>query len=316
VLSPAAYFVDLLKFLDPDDQVWKRTLDDWRNNHNEDYETDWNYDHKEETYKDERKKPYYALIERRPDLPYLPLTCENTHTALPYIDVVNEILEYYVANNNNLNRYRGHDTGEATTPELLAEPQNILSKAYDELKKAHYPLALPFDLRLETVRRFFDHFETPLWQVMEVFRRTNELFDPPLPPKPVIENPTNITNATVEVPDSDAVLFKIGDVVTYFDVDANAPHTETKTISSMGAAGSGDVGKTLITLSGVWATPPVADDLLVKADRCYNRANIFAEYLGISPAEYGIFTNTDPLAKWWDLFGYTGESAALNVTRN
>ncbi|MCK4539009.1 MAG: hypothetical protein KAV42_09470, partial [Candidatus Krumholzibacteria bacterium] len=306
VLSPAAYFVDLLKFLDPDDQVWKKTLDDWKNEHNgECYEEDWDYDHEGEAYEDERKKPYYVLIERRPDLPYLPLTCENTHTALPYIDVVNEILEYYVANNNNLNRYRGHDTGEATTPELLAEPQNILSEAYDELKKAHYPLALPFDLWLETVRRFFDHFETPLWQVMEVFRRTNELFDLPLSPKTAIENPTNITNATVKVPDSDAVLFKIGDVVTYFDVDANAPHTETKTISSMGAAGSGDVGKTLITLSGVWTTPPVADDLLVKADRCYNRANIFAEYLGISPAEHGIFTNTDPLAKWWDLFGYT-----------
>ncbi len=32
-----------------------------------------------------------------PDIPHLPLTCENTNTVLPYIDVVNEILEYYVA---------------------------------------------------------------------------------------------------------------------------------------------------------------------------------------------------------------------------
>ena len=43
-------------------------------------------------------KPYDVLIERRPDLPHIALTCENTHTALPYIDIVNEILEYYVAN--------------------------------------------------------------------------------------------------------------------------------------------------------------------------------------------------------------------------
>ena len=51
---------------------------------------------------DQRKKPYYALIERRPDLPHIPLTCENTSTALPYIDITNEILEYYVANNATL----------------------------------------------------------------------------------------------------------------------------------------------------------------------------------------------------------------------
>jgi hypothetical protein len=310
VLSPAAYFVDLLQFLDPDDLVWKRTLNDWKNEHNgERYKKDWNYDHIGEAYEDERKKPYYALIERRPDLPHLPLTCENTHTALPYIDVANEILEYYVAY-NNLNNYQGHDTGDATTPELLAEPQNILSEAYNELKKAYYPLALPFDLWLETVRRFFDHFETPLWQVMEVFRLTDELFDLPLPPKPAIENPTNITNATVEVPDADAVMFKVGDVVTYYDVDADALHTETKTISSVGTAGSGGAGKTLITLSGVWTTPPVADDLLVKTDRNYNRANIFAEYLGISPAEYDVFTNSSLHSTWYELYGYTTKDKA------
>jgi hypothetical protein len=313
VLSPAAYFVDLLQFLDLDDQVWKRTLDGWKNKHNgERYKKDWNYDHNGEAYEDERKKHYYALIERRPDLPQLPLTCENTHTALPYIDVANEILEYYVAY-NNLNNYQGHDTGNATTPELLAEPQNILSEAYNELKKAYYPLALPFDLWLETVRRFFDHFETPLWQVMEVFHLTDELFDLPLPPKLAIENPTNITNATVEVPDADAVMFKVGDVVTYYDVDADALHTETKPISSVGAIGSGGAGKTLITLSGLWTTPPVADDLLVKTDRNYNRANIFAEYLGISPAEYDVFTNSSLHSTWYELYGYTTKDKACTV---
>ena len=65
---------------------------------------------------------------------------------MPYIDLVNEILEYYVAadssNNNGLENYRS-DTGDSTTPELLAEPQNVIAKAYDDLKdsnKALYPL--------------------------------------------------------------------------------------------------------------------------------------------------------------------------------
>ena len=57
------------------------------------------------------KEPYAALIERRPDLPYITLTCENTHTALPYIDVVNEILEYYVAH-DGLDAEAARDTGE------------------------------------------------------------------------------------------------------------------------------------------------------------------------------------------------------------
>lgn len=310
VLSPAAYLVDLLKLLDPDDQVWKNFLDDWKKKHRNDrYTKDWNYDHTGENYEDERKKPYYALIERRPDMAHLPLTCENTNTALPYIDIVNEILEYYVAY-NTIKDYRGYDTSDATTPELLVQPQNILPKAYDEFKKACYPLALPFDLWLETVRRFFDHFETPLWRVLETFRLTDELFT--LPPKPAIENPTNTTNATVQVADADAAKFKAGDVVTYYDVSANTLHSETKAIASVGAAGSGGTGKTLITFSGVWTVPPAVNDHLVRTDRNYHRASIFTEYLDISPAEYDIFTSSGMHSNWFNLYGYTTEDEAIN----
>ena len=34
-----------------------------------------------------------VLLERRPDLGDIELSCENTTTPLPYIDLVNEILE-------------------------------------------------------------------------------------------------------------------------------------------------------------------------------------------------------------------------------
>jgi Neuraminidase-like domain/Salmonella virulence plasmid 28.1kDa A protein len=305
VLSPAAYFVDLLKFIEPGDKEWESFLANWDEKHNhEPYMNDWNRDEKE-------KKPYHALIERRPDLPHLPLTCENTNTALPYIDLVNEIFEYYVAY-GNLDNYNADTPGDITTPELLAEPQNILPIAYDELKKARYPLTLPFDLWLETVRMFFNHFGMPLWKVLNVFRLREELFS--LPPKPVIENPTNITNATLTVPDADAAIFKVGNSVTYHDVSANALHTETKIISSIAPittdAGN-PTGKTLITLSGTWITPPAANgDLLVLADRTYNFANIFYEYLGITPAEHALFSDPNPLAKWWKLYGYGTEEEA------
>ena len=70
------------------------------------------------------------------------------------------------------------DTGEATTAELLAEPQNVMREAYDKLRETHYPLNLPFDLWIETVRQFCDYFETPLAHLLEVFRSSDNLFGP------------------------------------------------------------------------------------------------------------------------------------------
>jgi Neuraminidase-like domain/Salmonella virulence plasmid 28.1kDa A protein/Putative peptidoglycan binding domain len=168
VLSPAAYLVDLLQFVDTEPAVWDNFLERWAASHNN------------EAYTARYKKPYEALIERRPDLPHIQLTCENTTTALPYIDIVNEILEYYVAH-DTLAEDAAHDTGEATTAELLAEPQNVIREAYDKLREARYPLALPFDLWLETVRQFCAYFETPLARILEVFRPGDDLLAPTQP---------------------------------------------------------------------------------------------------------------------------------------
>ena len=67
VYSPAAYFVDILNFLSQ------------RN-------TQGNNLHA-------GKKVSQVLLERRPDLGEIELSCENTNTPIPYIDLVNEILE-------------------------------------------------------------------------------------------------------------------------------------------------------------------------------------------------------------------------------
>ena len=89
-------------------------------------------------------------------------------------------MEFFVANKSLLPD--AYETEASATTELLAEPQNVLPLAYDELKKAQYPIGLPFDLWLETSRQFFNYFETPLWQALEVFRTTEELFTPPVLP--------------------------------------------------------------------------------------------------------------------------------------
>jgi hypothetical protein len=83
----------------------------------------------------------------------------------------------------------------------------------------------------------------------------------------VIANPTNTTNATVDIPDADAIKFAVGDSCTYYDVSAAGLYTgAAKVISAIGVAGSGGTGETLITFTGVWTTAPVATDLLVVSD--------------------------------------------------
>jgi len=152
VLSPAAYFVDALELL---------------NN---------------STPNAKGYTPLDVLIGRdatvpgrRPDLAALPLSCENTNTAMPYIDLVNEILEYYIAN-SHLDAGAAYDTGSATTADLTAEPQHILPSVYSKfLKQALYPLNLPFDLWIETVRGFLSYFKQPLAQVLQVLRSADTL---------------------------------------------------------------------------------------------------------------------------------------------
>ncbi len=119
--------------------------------------------------------PYEELIARRPDLPQLPLTCENTNTLIPYIDVVNEILEYFVAH-KKLDANAAHDVGDHQSDELLAEPQHVVDAAYSRLRSARYPTALPFDLWLETVREFTSYFQNPLADVLDAFRPNDDLF--------------------------------------------------------------------------------------------------------------------------------------------
>jgi hypothetical protein len=187
VLGPAAYLVDILQFLDPHPSDWSSFLAEWKSKHgNAPYpwqsETEWKSQaaqkgkgKKKDGDSKGEKTPYEVFIERRPDIPHLPLTCENTNVVLPYIDIVNEVLEYYVAH-DALSADSGYDTGNAKSEELLAEPHNVLPAAYDKLQKAKYPRPLPFDLWLETVRRFVEHFHVELAEILEIFCPSGELF--------------------------------------------------------------------------------------------------------------------------------------------
>ncbi len=87
ILSPAAYLVDLLDYLDNPPGT--------------------------------AGNPLSVLLGRRPDLQHLPLTCDNTNIALPYIDIVNETLEYFVCNNLTLVALSPGTVGNPYSPAVL-----------------------------------------------------------------------------------------------------------------------------------------------------------------------------------------------------
>ncbi|HMK25358.1 MAG TPA: neuraminidase-like domain-containing protein [Chitinophagaceae bacterium] len=146
VLSPAAYLVELLQFIDLSE-----------------------IPHAESNPIDVLLGDGGEFPGRRPDIQHIQLTCENTNMALPYIDLVNEILEYYILNGNLIN-LKGHDiTEEITQSELLAEPQFVNEAAYDLLKTKVYPYNLPFHQPLETLRQLFQMWGVSLADALNVF---------------------------------------------------------------------------------------------------------------------------------------------------
>lgn len=132
VLGPAAYFVELLHFIDSS------------------------------VVPPGKRNPLDVLQDRRPDLEHLRLSCENTNVAVPYVDLVNEALEHYVVN-GSLAAYTGHDTAEgASSADLLADPAFVEAGAYDQTKAEVYPHPLPFDMPLAALRLLMRAWDTTL----------------------------------------------------------------------------------------------------------------------------------------------------------
>ena len=117
VLGPAAYFVDLMRFVE------KHVL-------NETFQGLGEHD--------------LHLRQRRPDLGTLPLTCHNTNTLIPYLDIINSVLEQYI--------------------------QTESASAYELLSKSTSSFSQPFHLPLEELRVYLQHFGLDLSAIAEALR--------------------------------------------------------------------------------------------------------------------------------------------------
>src|SRR6185503_1368967 len=138
VYGPAAYLVDLLQFIG----------------------------------EEAASKPLDVLLARRPDLAHIKLSCENTNTPLPYVDLVNEILEFYVDHKGikpGDGKLLARDTN-LSADELSANPQYTSDGAYAKLSEAVHSFHLPFNLPVETARIYLEQLGSSRYEVMRVIQ--------------------------------------------------------------------------------------------------------------------------------------------------
>jgi hypothetical protein len=131
VLSPAAFLVDLFEYLKEGSHTDNSTALD-------------------------------KLKIRRPDLTGILLGCENTNTVLPYIDLVNELLEELVAPTGASHQ----TTWDAAT--LRAQPEHLNIAAYTATAGVAYPVSLPFHLWNAEAAAYLNHLGVERFQLTEV----------------------------------------------------------------------------------------------------------------------------------------------------
>lgn len=216
IFSPARYLVDLLLALHSDAADWTVYLGGWKSRHKgapypfdgpderSAFENDWQAGHPGVPVPDTGLSPFEVLMQRRPDIQHVPLTCEHTNTELPYIDLVNHALEYHVANGltlqqNVLPEYAGPVTDGIASDDLLASPQFGLDAAYDTLGGEYFPAPLPFDRRLESLRRYFARFELALPLVMERLRPSDALDASPYGWRDILMEEIGVSRAEYEL---------------------------------------------------------------------------------------------------------------------
>ncbi|APR86766.1 hypothetical protein A7982_12115 [Minicystis rosea] len=152
VYGPAAYFVDLLEFLGQHDSNVPQGSS-------------------HPTAKE-------VLLQKRPDLAHIDLSCDNTLVPLPYVDLVNEILEHAVGTPSAA--YPAHIATTGKAEELRALPDvnkaagSAYANAYGTLAEATYPWALPFDLGATEARVYLNHLGVPRHELMKTLQYSVE----------------------------------------------------------------------------------------------------------------------------------------------
>lgn len=129
IYSPAAYFVDLMQFVER--YVINKHFTGPNANH------------------------VLNLKTRRPDLWSLELTCENTSTLVPYLDIINEIMESYIAKKKGF----AGDLNDRKAVENFVYKREIALEKSGTWKNEVHSFQQPFHLPLASVSTYLGHFE-------------------------------------------------------------------------------------------------------------------------------------------------------------
>lgn len=111
-----------------------------------------------------------AFQARRPDISRIELSCANTHTPLPTIDLVNEVLEAALL--GSLDDTPAFQTTRSAE-ELLAAPEHLHERVYDDdgpLQQTVFPQVFPFDLWRDTARVYLAYLGTSQRELIDTFQ--------------------------------------------------------------------------------------------------------------------------------------------------
>jgi hypothetical protein len=221
ILGAAAYFVDLMTFVD--ENMTGRV------------------------FRGKKAKDPLNLRVRRPDLWTLPLTCDNTNDLVAYLDIINPTLEDYIARQNlghqdehpakrrqkhaaahtiDKPELRGGRQAKRATPPRTVPHISKFSQTerpstdtlvyQNTLAKSHASFRQPFTLPLEKLDIYLEHFSIPRVQIARALGAA----------------PTVITKAALKI--SDAVYHQIK--------DANADQAFLRSVYRLNFAFSGTAG--------------------------------------------------------------------------
>jgi hypothetical protein len=104
----------------------------------------------------------HTLDARRPDLKKILLTKENTYEAVPYLQIVNEVLVNTVKNYPEV----------STSVDQNKEQDEV--DVFKSFVTSKYPFNLPFNLPLEEIRTYLAQLNVKLSDVIEVFDMTEK----------------------------------------------------------------------------------------------------------------------------------------------
>lgn len=127
IFGPAAYFVDLMRY------IQLHILDQ---------------------FPEDEDEALHALHlkKRRPDLWKLPLTCEHTNELMPYLDIINEVMENFIALD------LGYEEAHLPAPGV-SDRSAVEDLVYETLQNTTTSFGLPFSLPLERLALYLAHFD-------------------------------------------------------------------------------------------------------------------------------------------------------------